>query len=130
MENIGGFFIPYPPLDEQREIVSHIDFKLGENEKIVSKITLEIQLLQDILRGTKLGFGARHTGETWDGADGNKTPSYTLYDAVASYTKDRWEVALNGNNLADKVYVTSCRIYGDCFYGQSRTLTATTAFHF
>lgn len=78
----------------------------------------------------KVGAGLRHVGETWDGADSNKTEAYTLTDAVVSYLRGDWEFILNGNNLADKVYITSCRIQGDCFYGQGRTLTATTAYHF
>lgn len=85
---------------------------------------------QEVLKGLKTGVGARYIGKTWDGADANETASYTLYDAVVSYKRSQWELALNGNNLADKIYLTSCRTQGDCFYGQSRTLTMTTAYHF
>lgn len=84
----------------------------------------------DSLRGVKVGAGVRHIGETWDGADTNKTEAYSLYDAAISYRPGKWEFALNGNNLGDKVYLTSCRTLGDCFYGQSRTLTGTAGFHF
>lgn len=78
----------------------------------------------------KVGAGVRYVGETWDGADNNKTDAYALADAVISYMRGDWKFIFNGNNLADKVYITSCRTLGDCYYGQSRTLTATTAYNF
>lgn len=84
---------------------------------------------QGALRGWSFGAGARYTGEKWDGADSQKTPSYTLYDARVAYETDRYNVALNVRNLTDERHVTYCAS-GGCYFGQGRSvaLTATTRF--
>lgn len=72
--------------------------------------------------GLKAGAGIRYVASTravW--IDGT-VPSFTLLDAMVSYTTGPWRLALNANNLADKKYVASCT-YG-CFYGSPRTVIA------
>jgi iron complex outermembrane receptor protein len=77
-----------------------------------------------------VGAGARHTGESWDGTDSLATPSYTLYDAMAAWEQGNWRVALNINNLTDKVHVTTCLARGDCFFGTRRTGVLTARYLF
>jgi iron complex outermembrane receptor protein len=72
--------------------------------------------------GFKAGVGARYVGESWDGTDTVRTPSYVLADAMIGYETDSWGVSLVGRNLFDKVHVTTCLARGDCFYGQRRSV--------
>ena len=37
-----------------------------------------------------------------------EVPSFTLLDAMVSYTTGPWRFALNATNLADKTYIGSC----------------------
>jgi len=104
--------------------------RLAQTPERMASLWLNYAFKENTLRGFKLGAGLRNVGETWDGADANKTDAYTLLDAALSFTRGPWDIIVNGNNLADKVYITSCRTYGDCYFGQSRTLTATTGYHF
>ncbi|MEE4463144.1 TonB-dependent siderophore receptor, partial [Azotobacter chroococcum] len=75
------------------------------------------------LDGFALGAGARYTGNSWgDSTETMEVPSYTLYDAMASYTWKDIKLQLNATNLTDKEYVSSCNYY--CWYGERRNVTA------
>ncbi len=80
--------------------------------------------------GFHAGAGVRHVGESWDGADTLRTPSYTLVDASVGYELRGWQVSVDADNLADDVHVTSCLARGDCFYGARRTVTANVRYRF
>ncbi|TNJ47487.1 TonB-dependent siderophore receptor [Phaeobacter sp. B1627] len=79
---------------------------------------------QGNLQGWKFGAGIRYTGTSWDGSDSQKTPSYTLYDAAVTYSRDNWQVALNVQNLLDEFYVTTCQS-GACYMGEGRNVALT-----
>ena len=73
--------------------------------------------------GLKVGGGVRFVGETKDEVNGYEVPSYTVFDAMASYDfAQNWRVQLNINNLADKEYIASCDYW--CYYGEARRVTA------
>ena len=81
-----------------------------------------------------LGGGVRYQGNTLannvDGAIAS-TPSYTLYDAMASVTWENWRLQLNGTNIGNTRYIDSCSGYGasaSCGYGAGRTVYATLAY--
>lgn len=80
--------------------------------------------------GIKVGLGARFTGS--NRGDLNKAPvqvpSYTVFDAMIGYDIDRWSLALNVRNLADKTYFANCDQYGNCYYGDQRKVTATATY--
>lgn len=80
--------------------------------------------------GFIVGGGVRYIGSSWDGTDTIETPAVTLFDAMLGYEQGPWRVALNGTNLADKVYETTCLARGDCFYGSRRTVMATATYRF
>ncbi|HKY01770.1 MAG TPA: TonB-dependent siderophore receptor [Burkholderiales bacterium] len=82
------------------------------------------------MHGFKAGGGVRYVGSSWDGNDDVKTNGVTLFDAMLGYESGPWHLALNATNLFDKFYLTTCRVYGDCFIGQSRTVTATATYRF
>jgi iron complex outermembrane receptor protein len=57
-------------------------------------------------------------------------PEYTVVDAMLSYGRDTWNVALNAANLFDKEYVAGCWGMNGCSYGARRTLAATLKYRF
>jgi len=78
------------------------------------------------LPGLKAGIGARYVGSTEALNITGTVPSYTVFDAMASYTTGPWKFALNATNLTDKNYVVSCT-YG-CFYGEPRKIIGSVSY--
>jgi iron complex outermembrane receptor protein len=77
------------------------------------------------LPGLKVGVGMRYVGSTRS-QNYNVVPSFTLLDAMVSYTTGPWRFALNATNLADKNYVGSCSTV--CFYGEPRKVIGTATY--
>jgi len=80
------------------------------------------------LTGLKLGGGIRYVGSTTgfyyiSGAD---VPSYTVFDAIVSYSTGPWLLSINARNITDKTYVSNCT-YG-CFYGEPRNVVGTLTY--
>lgn len=74
-----------------------------------------------------VGGGARFQGETRASGIPDAMPSYTLFDAMASYEIDKnWSVALNANNVTNKRY-TYCE-FAICRYGDERELVSSVSF--
>ena len=49
---------------------------------------------------------------------------------MVAYEAGDWRVALNINNLTDKVVLTQCLARGDCFYGERRNILLTATYRF
>lgn len=79
------------------------------------------------ISGFRIGGGVRYVGASWDGTDTIETPSTTLFDAMVGYEDGPWTVSVNGTNLTDEVYYTTCLTRGDCFVGNRRTFMATVS---
>lgn len=77
---------------------------------------------RDYWQGLKAGIGVRHVGDSWDGTDTLKTPSYTLGDLMLGYETREWDFTINVRNVADKDYMATCLARGDCFPGENRTI--------
>lgn len=77
---------------------------------------------RDRWQGFKAGLGLRHVGDSWDGTDTLKSPSYTLGDLMLGYETETWDFAINVRNIADKDYMATCLARGDCFPGENRTV--------
>jgi len=104
------------------------------------------ELSEGAIAGLTVGGGARYV----DGSNGAtnylvvngasvftrfETDSYVLLDAMLSYDMERvapsfagLEVALNAANLLDKRHVTACPFLNSCYFGASRTVTATVRY--
>jgi len=80
--------------------------------------------------GFKSGLGIRYTGESFDGSDTIKTPSYTLYDLMLGYATNGWDFTVNVRNLFDKDYQATCLYRGDCFPGDERTIVGKVSYVF
>ncbi|MET1077067.1 MAG: TonB-dependent siderophore receptor [Pseudomonas sp.] len=90
------------------------------------------QFADDLLPGLSAGAGVRYIGSSYgDQYNGYQVDSVVLLDAMLGYELGRLatdldgaSVQLNASNLSDKVYAASCAAADTCFYGASRTLTA------
>ncbi|WP_084651312.1 TonB-dependent siderophore receptor [Ottowia thiooxydans] len=78
------------------------------------------------LPNLKIGAGLRYQSETKPNVGTFDVPSFTLVDAMISYTKGPWRLAFNVTNLFDKTYVGSCTT--GCFYGEPRKMIATATY--
>ncbi|MCQ4273081.1 TonB-dependent siderophore receptor [Pseudomonas kuykendallii] len=84
------------------------------------------------LAGLSIGGGARYVGSSYgNAANTYKVPSILLLDAMLGYELKYLapelagaSLQINASNLADKQYAASCAAVDTCFYGSSRTLTA------
>ena len=84
------------------------------------------------LEGVQFGAGVRYVGWTFgDAANTLRVPSYTLVDGRIGYDLSKlsnelqgWRVALNGSNLLNTKYVSSCSGDVNCVIGLRRTILA------
>ncbi|MBM0169631.1 TonB-dependent siderophore receptor [Altererythrobacter sp. C41] len=81
-----------------------------------------------------LGGGVRHVGKNRSYGpafpDGLVTPAFTLADAFAELSWNRWSFAINATNLFDKRYYSACLARGDCFMGSERNVFGTVSYRF
>jgi len=49
---------------------------------------------------------------------------------MLAYDTKHYRLALNANNLFDKVYVSTCLERGDCWYGVRRSVVASVTYKF
>ncbi|MDQ2137585.1 TonB-dependent siderophore receptor [Alcaligenaceae bacterium B3P038] len=79
------------------------------------------------LEGLRAGVGARFFGSALGFFNTNvSVPSYTLFDAMIGYDTGPWQFRLNGNNLADRQYISTYS-YG-AFYGPRRSVVASVGY--
>ncbi len=86
--------------------------------------------------GVGLGAGVRYVGSSWaDGANTLRVPGYVLVDLSVRTDLGKLNPALKGatlnlnaHNLFDRDYVASCASLNSCYFGESRTVTATLAY--
>ncbi|MBJ7555005.1 TonB-dependent siderophore receptor [Marinomonas spartinae] len=80
------------------------------------------------LAGLKLGAGVRYIGDTYaDNTETNKVPSYTLFDAMASYQWNNYKFQVMAKNIFNKEYVATCDS-NICYYGDSRNVIASVTY--
>lgn len=119
--------------------------EIGTPIQAVAKHTLtawgekRFQLGGDV--ALRLGAGARYVGPSFetqtfydvdpDGfVDLQRTPSYTLVDAIVALEWKRWSLSLNATNLFDKTYYASCSVRSACGVGYARNVIATLGYSF
>ncbi|MBN3563614.1 TonB-dependent siderophore receptor [Aliamphritea spongicola] len=78
----------------------------------------------------EVGLGSRYIGSSDNGLGTLRTPSVTLYDALASYDIADWQLSLNVRNLADKEFISSCSGDSACYYGERRTVLVNARYEF
>ncbi|WP_261842316.1 TonB-dependent siderophore receptor [Aliamphritea ceti] len=78
----------------------------------------------------EVGLGSRFVGSSDNGYGTLRTPSVTLYDALASYDIADWQLSLNVRNLADKKFISACSGNSACYYGARRTILLNARYEF
>jgi iron complex outermembrane receptor protein len=81
----------------------------------------------DGMRGDlTLGGGARYVGNSYGDRENTvKVGGYTVFDASAKYDfNENLSLQVTARNLFDRKYITTC-YYGNCYYGDQRTVLAT-----
>lgn len=91
------------------------------------------------LAGLGMGLGARYVSQSYGSdyeEDSFQVPSYVVYDAMVSYDLEKSPLHVKGvklkanlQNLTDEKYVAACNGTLDCYYGQSRTMTADVTYN-
>lgn len=76
-----------------------------------------------------VALGWRYFSSFTDGR-APRTPELNLFDGSLIHDSGRWRYSLTVQNLADKVYVSTCLDRGDCFYGARRTAIASATYRF
>lgn len=81
--------------------------------------------------GLRIGLGVRYASSTL--GDNNSSPAplpaVTLVDAMLGYDIERWRLALNVRNLADKTYVANCGST-NCYYDSVRTVVGSVTYRY
>jgi iron complex outermembrane receptor protein len=112
------------------------DLDLGKYVPLVpmnqASFLADYTITEGILNGFGFGGGVRFVGSTFGDSYNvfQKTPSYTLFDAILHYDTAQWHIALNANNLFDKEYVATCYSLQSCQYGSRRTVFLTVGRRF
>ncbi|MDB6044764.1 MAG: iron complex outerrane recepter protein [Gammaproteobacteria bacterium] len=90
-----------------------------------ASVLADYSLLAGPLHGLGFGAGVRYVGDVYgDPTNAVNTQGFTLVDALVHYDVPNWRVAINTNNLFDKVYLTSCYSLDSCTYGARRAVMA------
>lgn len=116
----------------QSTFVHEIGTQLSDTPKRLASLWLSKRFdLNDTLK-LRLGLGGRYVGPTLSttAAGSLQTPGYGLADALVAFDWPRWSLSFNATNLFDKEYYAPCRAFGDCFTGNTRTLTGNVAYRF
>jgi iron complex outermembrane receptor protein len=80
------------------------------------------------LAGLGGGLGGRYLSSSFgDQANLYENPAVTLFDAIVHYDFQHYRLAVNLNNMLDKVYVARCSSAVECFYGERRTVIFTVS---
>lgn len=79
--------------------------------------------------GLSVGAGVRWMSSFRDGA-APTIPALTLLDALLAWDSPRWRLALNVNNLTDKVYVATCLSRGDCWWSARRNVAVSATYRY
>jgi iron complex outermembrane receptor protein len=112
---------------------SNVDGEVGNRPGRVGKhsasLWADYTIPEGDFEGFGLGAGVRYVGPTAGDNKGDITvPGYALMDAAIHYDWNDFRFALNGTNLLDKAYVTSCFGQNSCYYGERRTVLGTISY--
>lgn len=78
--------------------------------------------------GFSLGGGVRYLGTSYaNSLNSQKVPAATVYDARVAYQWRQWQLAVNADNIANKIYLASCSNNG-CEYAVKRQYVATVSY--
>lgn len=113
------------------EVTSSNDGNQGNSPVGIARHTAALwseYALHGLLDGLSVGGGARYVGTSYaNNANSLKVPAVTVFDAMARYRWQQWQLAMNVQNLTDKEYLNYCQDNG-CHYGLRRQYMATLSY--
>ncbi|WP_241024738.1 TonB-dependent siderophore receptor [Burkholderia sp. Ac-20365] len=90
---------------------------------------LDYTLHGGTLRGLGFSGGVRYLGASYDQSNSIRVPSVTLIDAAIHYdTGAHWLFSVNGTNLFNRQYVSTCFSAAACTYGDGVEVLATARY--
>jgi len=108
------------------DILGKVPVNIPEN---FASLFLDYTIQTGDWRGFGFGGGVRYVGRSFaDTANTLRVPDYVLFDAQVHYEWDRWRLAVNASNIADKRFVSSCQSSASCFYGDARRVLASLSY--
>jgi len=138
--NITGNAVWMNPEVESNVLASNAVFGVsnqsikGTRPSGVSKQTFSVwnnyQIQSGFAQGLNIGLGVTHKSDSYaDSLNLLKVPSYTVYDASASYRYKQWVTAFNLKNLTDKTYYIN-PTFGGALPGDPRSAYLTLRYDF
>lgn len=107
--------------------IGNLPYTVPKNQQSVF-FAYDMPLPENVKGNLVVGGGVRRVGKTaGDAANSFFVPSYTLADAFLRYDLGNYRLQVNAYNLGDKKYVAGCNSTSQCYYGQGRTIMATTS---
>lgn len=100
-----------------------VGFRLGYIPKYTASIWSDYTLSGLGIEGLGVSAGIRYTGSTLNDTNDLEVPAATVFDAGLRYDWNRYRLALNLNNVTDKIYVNACDVR--CYYAPRRTTMLT-----
>lgn len=107
--------------------IGKLPYTVPKNQQSVF-LSYDMPLPGNIEGNLVVGGGVRRIGKTaGDTLNTFYVPSYTLVDAFLRYDIGSYRLQVNAFNLGDKKYVAGCNSTSQCYYGQGRSIVATTS---
>ena len=102
--------------------------RLDSVPKHAASLWADYTVEEGALDGFGLGAGVRYIGPTKDSTNTVTVEDVTLFDAAIHYEWNNFRFALNGSNLTDETYISSCFSSTFCYFGQRRTVLGSVTY--
>ncbi len=125
----GGLSFQDPEVSESQNPaqIGKLPYTVPKNQQSLF-VSYDMPLPNSIDGTLIVGGGVRRIGKTaGDTLNTFYVPSYTLLDAFLRYDLGNYRLQVNAYNLGDKKYVAGCNSTSQCYFGQGRSVVATTS---
>ncbi len=125
----GGLSFQDPEVSESQNPaqIGKLPYTVPKNQQSLF-LSYDVPLPDSMNGNLVVGGGVRRIGKTaGDTLNTFYVPSYTLVDAFLRYDLGNYRLQVNAYNLGDKKYVAGCNSTSQCYFGQGRSVVATTS---
>ncbi len=125
----GGLSFQDPEVSESQNPaqIGKLPYTVPKNQQSLF-VSYDMPLPESVDGTLVVGGGVRRIGKTaGDTLNTFYVPSYTLLDAFLRYDLGNYRLQVNATNLGDKKYVAGCNSTSQCYFGQGRSVVATTS---
>ena len=127
---IANYSYTHARTNSDKDLVALTGPYIAEVHENVASTWATYQFSVADITGFKVGAGVRYVGSGTDETGTLDLPSVTLFDAMLAYENAKWKFALNGNNITDKTYITTCGARGDCWFGSRSSVVGSLTYKF